>query len=158
MNLWERIFSRGFTRMNADTAAAVGGGDLLHRRVTELIIGLFFEVYNELGPGFLESVYVGALSVALQQNGLRHRREAALEVVFRGVPVGFFRADLVVEERIVLEVKAARSIDAAHEAQLLNYLRASRYDVGLVLNFGPQPKFRRLAYSAKRIRQPLRAP
>lgn len=132
--------------MNADTP-----DPLLHRQTTERVIGLFYEVYNELGPGFLESVYVGALAVALQQSRLQYRREAALEVHFRGVPVGFFRADLVVAERIVVEVKAARSIDPIHEAQLINYMRASRYEVGLLLNFGPRPKFRRLVYSADAI-------
>jgi GxxExxY protein len=144
--------------MDADTAAAVGGDPLLHRRLTQHVIGLFFEVYNELGPGFLESVYVGALAVALEQNGLRHRREAALEVVFRGVPVGFFRADLVVEDKVVIEVKAVRAMEPVHESQLLNYLRASRYEVGLLLNFGPQPKFRRLACSARTPRQPSQGP
>jgi GxxExxY protein len=134
--------------MNADTTAAVGRADLLHREVTERVIGLFFDVYNELGAGFLESVYAGALAVAVQQEGLRHRREAALEVVFRGVSVGLFRADLVIEDRVVVEVKAARTIDPVHEAQLINYLRASGFEVGLLLNFGPKATFRRLAYSA----------
>jgi GxxExxY protein len=133
--------------MNTDTAGPPNRADLLHRRITGHIIGLFFEVYNELGAGFLESVYVGALAIALEQSGLQHRREAALEVVFRGVPVGLFRADLVVEGKVVVEVKAGRTIDPAHESQLLNYLRASGLEVGLLLNFGPQPKFRRLAYS-----------
>ena len=138
--------------MSADTATTVGRPDLLHRHVTERVIGLFFDVYNELGPGFLESVYGGALAVALSQSNLRYRREALLEVVFRGVPVGLFRADLVVEDKVVVEVKAARTIDAAHESQLINYLRASRYEVGLLVNFGPQPKFRRLAYSLPNAR------
>jgi GxxExxY protein len=115
--------------------------------ITEKVIGLFFDVYNELGPGFLESVYVGALAVALAQAGMRFRREALLEVVFRGVVVGTFRADLLVEEKVVVEAKAARAIDPAHESQLLNYIRASRFEVGLLLNFGRQPKFRRMAYS-----------
>jgi GxxExxY protein len=125
--------------MNTDTAGPPNRADLLHRRITGHIIGLFFEVYNELGAGFLESVYVGALAIALEQSGLQHRREAALEVVFRGVPVGLFRADLVVEGKVVVEVKAGRTIDPAHESQLLNYLRASGLEVGLLLNFGPHP-------------------
>jgi GxxExxY protein len=141
--------------MDADTAIVAGRAGLLHHRITEQLIGLFFDVYNELGRGFLESVYVGALAVALDQIGLRHRREAALEVVFRGVSVGFFRADLLVEEKVVVEVKAARAIDPVHEAQLLNYMRASRFEVGLLLNFGPQPKFRRLACSGQSDRNPI---
>jgi GxxExxY protein len=131
--------------MNADTATHAA--NLLHREITEQITGLFYDVYNELGRGYLESVYVSALVVALQQRGIRYRRETPLEVHFRGVPVGFVRADLLVEERVVVEVKAARVIDSAHEAQLLNYLRASSIDVGLLLNFGARPTFRRLAFS-----------
>ncbi|MDQ4079242.1 MAG: GxxExxY protein [Gemmatimonadota bacterium] len=130
--------------MDADTTQP---NALLHRQTTERIIGVFYDVYNELGRGYLESVYVGALAVALQQKGIPYRRETPLDVIFRGVSVGFFRADLVVEERVVVEVKAARTIDPAHEAQLLNYLRASRIQVGLLLNFGHRPGFRRLAFS-----------
>jgi GxxExxY protein len=131
--------------MRADTTPS---NRLLHWALTETVIGLFYDVYSELGPGFLESVYVGALTVALQQRGINYRREAGLEVHFRGVSVGFFRADLVIAESLVVEVKAARSIDPIHEAQLINYMRASRYEVGLLLNFGPRAKFRRLVYSA----------
>jgi GxxExxY protein len=133
--------------MDADSAPA--SDRLLHRSITEQVIGLFFDVYNELGPGFLESVYVGALAVALRQAGLRYRREVLLEVVFRGGTAGSFRADLLVEETVVVEAKAARAIDPAHESQLLNNIRASRFEVGLLLNFGRQPKFRRMVYSAQ---------
>lgn len=138
--------------MNADTSTLVGRPDLLHRGLTERVIGIFFDVYNELGPRFLESVYAGALAVALHQSMVRCQREAALEVVFRGVPIGLFRADLVVEGKVVVEVKAARAIDPRHESQLINYLRASGIEVGLLLNFGPKPTFRRLAYSVTKHR------
>jgi GxxExxY protein len=114
-----------------------------HASLTEQIIGVFFDVYNELGSGFLESVYVKALSVALQQAGLLIRREMPLLVVFRGKTVGSFRADLLVNELVTLEVKACNRLQPLHEAQLLNYLRATDIEVGLLLNFGPRPQFRR---------------
>jgi len=114
-----------------------------HASLTEQIIGVFFDVYNELGSGFLESVYVKALSVALQQAGLLIRREMPLLVVFRGKTVGSFRADLLVNELVILEVKACNRLQPLHEAQLLNYLRATDIEVGLLLNFGPRPQFRR---------------
>ena len=120
---------------------------LRSRQTTNEIIGSFFAVYNELGRGFLESVYRNALSVALDQRGVRNRREASLDVFFRGARVGFFRADLLVDDSVVVEVKVANTLDRSHEAQVLNYLRACSIEVGMLLNFGPQAKFRRLIYT-----------
>lgn len=117
---------------------------------TRAIIGSFFEVYNELGTGFLESVYRNALSVALDQMGIPNRREAPLDVFFRGARVGLFRADILVNDCVVVETKAAHALDRSHEAQLINYLRASSIEVGLLLNFGPEAKFRRLVYTNDR--------
>jgi GxxExxY protein len=117
---------------------------LKHADLTEAIIGSFYDVYHELGHGFLESVYREALAIALTQKGLRIQSEKMVQVSFRGVVVGVFRTDLVVDDRVILELKTARAIDPAHEAQLLNYLKATVYEVGLVLNFGPRPQFRRL--------------
>ena len=119
---------------------------LLHRDLTQRIIGVFFDVYNELGPGFLESVYQQAMALALEDAGLAVEREVALEVRFRGRTVGSFRADLVVQRLVVLELKAGRRFEEAHERQLLNYLRATGVEVGLLVNFGPRPTFRRLVY------------
>jgi GxxExxY protein len=122
--------------------------------LTEKIIGVFYDVYNELGHGFLESVYEGAMAIALGQAGLHIERQIALKVVFRGEVVGDSRADVVVERAVILELKAASGIDPAHEAQLLNYLRATEIEVGLLLNFGPRPQFKRLVFenSRKQIR------
>jgi GxxExxY protein len=117
-----------------------GRNDLL----TEKIIGVFYEVYNELGFGFLESVYREAMRIALGQAGLRIEAEAPVPVSFRGRPVGMFRADLVVDGRVVVELKTAESINKAHEAQVLHYLRASAMEIGLVMNFGPDARFRRI--------------
>ena len=115
-----------------------------HASITKQIIGVFFDVYNELGHGFLESVYVEALSHALLQAGLSVGREMPLVVVFRGKVVGSFRADLVVNRLIIVEIKACSRVQPLHEAQLLNYLRATDVEVGLLLNFGPRAQFRRL--------------
>lgn len=121
-----------------------------HRETTSEIIGLFFTVYNEPGAGFLESVYRNALSVALDQRGVRNRREVPLDVYFRGARVGWFRADLLVEDCVVVEIKVANALERSHDAQILNYLRACPIEVGLLLNFGPQAKFRRFIYTNDR--------
>lgn len=93
--------------------------------MTERIIGVFFDVYNELGPGFLESVYVEALALALSEAGLSLMREMPLEVRFRGRTIGRFRADLVVGGAVLVEAKACPKLQPLHEAQILNYLRAT---------------------------------
>src|SRR5436305_6845769 len=105
--------------MNADQT------DIIHEELTEKVIGVFYDVYNELGHGFLESVYHKALVVALRQAGLTADPEVQIPVFFRGRQVGDFSADVVVEGKVILELKAARELEPAHEAQLLNYLRAT---------------------------------
>lgn len=102
--------------MNADTRR------LKHKELTETIIGVFYDVYNELGHGFLESVYEKAFEVALKAKGLNVCCQIAVPVWFRGHRVGDFTADLLVESSVLLELKAVRTLDSAHEAQLLNYL------------------------------------
>src|SRR5690348_15535834 len=101
-----------------------------HRELTEKILGVFYEVYNELGHGFLESVYEEAMALALSQEGARPEKQRPIRVVFRGAVVGDFRADLLVNDAVLVELKAARELDPAHEAQLLNYLRATEIEVG----------------------------
>jgi GxxExxY protein len=147
---------RKLTQMDAN---AGGPAHPYSRRLEELskrLVGVFYEVYNELGYGFLESVYDEAYAIALAELGIQHRRQVSTPVLFRGLPAGFFKADFIVEEEVVLELKAARAIDKAHVAQLLNYLRASKLEVGYVFNFGPEAVFRRLAFSNARKRN-LRA-
>jgi GxxExxY protein len=107
-----------------------------------------------LGHGFLESVYHKALVLALRQAGLDAVPEVPVPVFFRGERVGEFSADVVVDGKVILELKAVRELEPAHEAQLLNYLRATPIEVGLLMNFGPKPKFRRLAFSNTRKRHP----
>jgi GxxExxY protein len=128
--------------MTGGTARA--GLALVHGELTRHIIGAFFEVYNELGYGFVESVYQRALPLALAARGVRSEREVPLSVRFRGEVVGDYRADLIVEGKVIVESKVADKILPVHEMQLLNYLRATGITVGLVLNFGPRPTFRRL--------------
>src|ERR1700733_14531433 len=116
--------------------AFVGTEDAL----TEKIIGVFYSVFNELGYGFVESVYCRAMAIALDESGLQVVLEFPVPVSFHGQVVGAFRADLLVERKIILELKTADQISKAHEAQLLHYLRASDVEIGLILNFGQMAK------------------
>ena len=127
---------------------------LKHGELTEKIIQVFYEVYNELGHGFLESVYRNAMEIGLRQSGLIVTRELPIAVWFRGEDVGDFRADLIVQDLVLLELKTAEAISKSHEAQLYNYLRATQVEVGLLLNFGHSPSFRRIVFDneKKRIR------
>lgn len=122
----------------------------LHSDLTEAIIGVFYEVYNELGHGFLESVYEEAMYRALLARELNVNRQVAVPVWFRGERIGEFYADLLVGHAVIVELKAARALDSSHEAQLLNYLRATEIEVGLLLIFGPKPVVRRLVFSNER--------
>ena len=124
----------------------------LHKEVTEKVLGAFFGVTNELGFGFVESVYRRSMLVALRQAGLKAEEEVAIPVHFRGVPVGNFFADLVVNDVVVLELKVADEVSKSFEAQLLHYLRATHMEVGLVLTFGERPRFRRVVFANERKR------
>jgi GxxExxY protein len=144
--------------MNAESASSPSSPDRYsrrHARLTEAIIAAFYDVCNELGGGFLESVYKEALAVTMTECGLRFEREPRILVYFRGHPVGTFRPDFIVEGAVIIEAKAARAIDPAHEAQLLNYLSATDKEIGLLLNFGAKAQFKRFAFSNDRKRRPL---
>jgi GxxExxY protein len=121
--------------------------ELIDRELTHEIIGAFYDAHNELGFGFLESLYVRALQIELKGRGLSSEREAVVEVMYRGEPIGLFRADLVVERRVVVEVKSMNALAEPERKQLLNYLRATGKEVGLLLNFGPGATFVRLVSS-----------
>ena len=123
---------------------------LKYRTLTQKIIGVFYEVYNELGHGFLESVYEAAFEIALKGNGLPVLRQIEVPVWFRGRKVGDFTADMLVDKCVLLELKAGRALDKAHEAQLLNYLRATEIEVGMLFNFGLKPEFKRMAFDNSR--------
>jgi GxxExxY protein len=132
--------------MNADDNLQTAGAPLLHRDVTERIIGVFFEVYNELGFGFAEALYLEAMARALRNVGLEVERESPVTVYFRGLALGTLKPDLLVERAVVIELKAVRELQDWHTAQLLNYLRATSVEVGLLLNFGPKVSFKRLVF------------
>jgi len=122
-----------------------------HWDITEKILRAFFKkVYHSLGYGFLEKVYENALALELRRMGLKVVQQARIPVYYAGEIVGEYFADLLVEDAVIVEIKAARRILPEHEAQLLNYLRATPYEVGLLLNFGPKPDFRRLVMDNSR--------
>ena len=125
---------------------------LKHFAITDAVIASFYDVYNELGHGFLESVYREAMMIALGSRNVAVEREKTVTVVYRSQTIGVFRTDLVVEDCVIVELKCARTINANHEAQLLNYLKATKYEVGLLLNFGAKPQFRRLILENARNR------
>ncbi len=129
-----------------------GGDGLLHGRITRVVIGGMYAVHRELGAGFLESVYANGLTVLLRHAGVHVEREVTFEVMFHGERIGWYRADMVVERKVVVEVKAGRLIHPKHCAQVLNYLRASNLEVGLLLNFGPTATCKRIISSRNRDR------
>jgi GxxExxY protein len=118
---------------------------MLHEEITEKILAACFEVAAELGAGFLESVYEKALLIALRQKGLKVEEQCPIQVHFRGVLVGEFFADLFVEGKVIVELKALKALAPEHQAQVINYLKATGIEVGLLVNFGsPKIEYRRL--------------
>jgi len=113
---------------------------LLHSDITAPILDSFRYLYKEWGYGFLETPYRRGIVIELTLRGLSVKEEVPYDIVHRGVIVGHYRADLVVEDRVLVEVKATRALTSADERQLLNYLKASKLEVGLLLHFGPTPK------------------
>lgn len=118
---------------------------MVHEKLTALILEACFEVSNELGAGFLESVYEKALTVALSQKGLSIKTQVPLKVKFRNAIVGDFSADLLVNDTVLIEIKAVSRILQEHKAQVINYLKATGIEVGLLVNFGnPRLEYYRL--------------
>ena len=121
-----------------------------HRETSQKVIGIFYSVYNELGYGFIESVYHKSMVVALNSEGVKVCSPVEVPVWFRGHQVGDFEGDILVDNSVLLELKAARTLDSSHQAQILNYLRATDIEVGLLLNFGTKPEFKRLIFDNQR--------
>jgi len=121
-----------------------------HSDLIEKIIGAFYAVYSALGYGFLEKVYVKALIIELNKRGLSVQDELPIHVYYDGQLVGEYFADIVANQAVILEIKAAKAIATEHEAQLLNYLKATPYEVGLILNFGPKPETKRRSFDNER--------
>jgi len=121
--------------------------DYLHRDLTSKIISCFYKVYNTLGFGFLEKVYENALLIELNDAGLNVERQKPIKVYYEDKLIGEYFADLIVENKIILELKAAESLIEEHELQLINYLKATDVELGLLLNFGKKPEIRRKIFS-----------
>lgn len=121
-----------------------------HEGLTEQVISCFYAVYNDLGYGFLESVYQNALAVEFRESGISFDDEVEITVFYNDEQIGEFYSDFVVEDSVVLEIKAASVLDESHEAQLLNYLNATDYEVGLLLNFGESPEITRKIFDNER--------
>lgn len=117
---------------------------LVHEELTGKILSACFEVSNELGSGFLESIYQKSLVIALHQKGPKTVEQAPIHVMFRGERVGMFLADILVEEKIIVEIKAVSALTPEHKAQIINYLKATGIEIGLLINFGnPKLEYRR---------------
>jgi GxxExxY protein len=123
---------------------------LLHNELTSLILKTYYEVYNELGFGFLEKVYQNALLIELKNKGLDVDSNRKIKVYYKGENVGDYYADIIVNDTIILELKATEYIIDQFENQLLNYLKGTDCEIGLLLNFGKKPEFRRKIYENKR--------
>lgn len=120
---------------------------LLCKEITDQVLSAFYAVYNELGFGFLENVYQNALYKELSNMGLKCEPLKVIEVYYKGEVVGKYVADMVVENEVILELKASSTLTEAHEMQLQNYLKATHMEVGLLLNFGARPEFRRKVFA-----------
>ena len=120
--------------------------ELIHEEVTTKIIKAFYKVYNSLGYGFLEKVYESAFYIEILQSNLQVVRQCKIQVFYDGYEVGEYFADLLVEDIVIIEIKAAVNLAEEHERQLINYLKATNKEVGLLMNFGKKPEFIRKVY------------
>ena len=117
-----------------------------HEALTEKLIGIFYTLYNELGHGFLESIYQRGYVFMLRDEGLSFVEQAPVRVVHRGRDLGEFKIDLLAENLVLVELKAVKALEAAHEKQVYNYLKATHIEVGLLLNFGTRPQVKRILF------------
>jgi GxxExxY protein len=129
---------------------------LRHQKLTEEIINVFYHVYNELGYGFLEKVYQNSMFFELKSRGFFVEAQKQINVYFKGVQVGEYYADLVINNLIIVELKAAEVIAPEHESQLINYLRGTEIEVGLLFNFGKKPEFRRKIFDNDKKKLPVK--
>lgn len=123
--------------------------DYKHKDITDKIIKAFYNVYNNLGYGFLEKVYENAMFIELQEMGLFVEKQYPIEVFYKDKKVGDYYADLIVDEKIIVELKAAENLCEEHEFQLINYLKATDIEIGLLLNFGKKPEIKRKIFTNK---------
>jgi GxxExxY protein len=133
-----------------DKRPTYSGSLYKHSELTEQIIGAFYAVYSALGYGFLENVYVKALMIELNRRGMMVNDKLPIQVFYLGQLIGEYYADIAVNDLVILEIKAVKALVTEHEAQLLNYLKATSYEVGLLLNFGPKPETKRRSFDNTR--------
>lgn len=119
----------------------------LHKELSNKILKAFYNVYNDLGYGFLEKVYENALIIELRQMNINCEKQKPIKVKYKNEIVGEYYADIIVDNNIILELKAAESLCEEHELQLINYLKATKIEIGLLLNFGKKPEFKRKIFT-----------
>lgn len=124
--------------------------NLLHESITNVILKVYYEVYNELGSGFLEKVYQNAMYFELISLGYKVEAQKQIKVYFKNQLVGEYYSDLLVEDKVIVELKATELLMNIHIAQIMNYLKATSIEVGLLLNFGEEPEFKRLIFTNDR--------
>ena len=124
--------------------------DFKHKELTDKIIKIFYKVYNKLGYGFLEKIYENAIAIELENENIPAVRQAPIQVFYDQKLIGEYFADILVENKVIVEIKASRQLVEENEAQLLNYLKATKMEVGLLLNFGPKPEVKRKAFDNAR--------
>lgn len=124
--------------------------DLLHKKITDDILKVYYDIYNQLGYGFLEKVYQNAMFFELKSKGYKVEAQKPIKVYFKNQLVGEYNADLLVDDKIIIELKACEVLMNVHVAQLMNYLKATKIEVGLLLNFGEEPEFKRIIYTNDR--------
>ena len=118
-----------------------------HSDVTEKIIKAYYKVYNKLGYGFLEKVYENAMMIELKKSGFESNTQLPIKVFYEEEEVGYYVADIIVDRKVIIEIKAAECLQEEHEVQLINYLRATDIEVGLLINFGKKAEFKRKVFS-----------
>ena len=123
---------------------------MLHSDITEKIIEAFYKVYNTLGYGFLEKVYENSVIIKLKQLGFSVEKQKKIKVYFEGNVVGEYIADLIINKKVIIEIKAVEKLCEEHKFQLINYLKATNMEVGLLLNFGKKPEFKRVIFTKDR--------
>lgn len=124
--------------------------DLLYKKITDDILKVYYDIYNQLGYGFLEKVYQNAMFFELKSKGYKVEAQKPIKVYFKNQLVGEYNADLLVDDKIIIELKACEVLMNVHVAQLMNYLKATKIEVGLLLNFGEEPEFKRIIYTNDR--------
>ncbi len=121
-----------------------------NKELTEKIIRIFYRVYNTLGYGFLEKIYENAMMIEFRREGIPAVAQSSIKVLYKNELVGEYYADILVDGKVIVEIKASRSLIPENEAQLLNYLKATDIEVGLLLNFGPKPQIKRKVFDNHR--------